>query len=245
MSRPAHPASDNVPKSVASRDGNVILLQGRFAAYSGCYNIGRHTYIGLSMGTAGRLFRRSCAGIIDVNWRSGQIGVALGHSEGEGRSPDIRITALGIDLSRYFSDNDILGPAPDLTAAAMRLNDDPLLVNIIKAMWAEAEIAGHTTSFFDHCVLRLLDRLASLDNHILKAPVQVRALGYKTEAAIRDYIESRLEDDLSVRELALQFDRDVKSFTRAFRQSFGRNPFSYITRRRMERAQTLISQGIT
>ncbi|WP_081866862.1 MULTISPECIES: helix-turn-helix domain-containing protein [Asaia] len=43
--------------------------------------------------------------------------------------------------------------------------------------------------------------------------------------------------------MALQFDRNVKSFTRAFRQSFGRNPFSYITRRRTERARTLSSQG--
>ncbi|QEH97777.1 helix-turn-helix domain-containing protein [Gluconobacter thailandicus] len=243
MSRLAYPSADITPKSIASKDGNVILLKGRFAAYSGCYDLGRHTYIGLCTGSAGRLYRRSCTGIIDVNWRPGQIGVALGHSRGEGRSPDIHITALGIDLGRYFAVDNALSPAPDLTAAAGRLNDDPLLVNIIKTMWEEAEIVGSTTLFFDHCTLRLLDRLAILDNKISKAPLQVRNFGCKTQAAVRDYIESRLEDDLSVHELARQFDRDVRSFTRAFRQSFGRNPFSYITLRKMERAKTLLMQG--
>jgi AraC-like DNA-binding protein len=54
------------------------------------------------------------------------------------------------------------------------------------------------------------------------------------------HIDDRLQDRIRVQDLAKLVSLSPSYFSRAFRDSFGERPHNYITRTRMERAQTLM-----
>jgi AraC family transcriptional regulator len=60
---------------------------------------------------------------------------------------------------------------------------------------------------------------------------------------VLDYIEQHLGDDISVGNLAAVACLSIFHFTRAFAASVGMPPHAYISRRRLERAKTLMSRG--
>jgi len=64
------------------------------------------------------------------------------------------------------------------------------------------------------------------------APWQMRA--------VRKHIEDRLAEPLRVRDLAKLVSLSVSYFSRAFKDSFGELPHTYIVRMRIERAQALM-----
>jgi AraC family transcriptional regulator len=67
------------------------------------------------------------------------------------------------------------------------------------------------------------------------SPAQVRRM--------MDYIESRLHEQLSLETLAAVAGMGVWTFTRHFRESFGRTPHAYIIERRIDRARRLLVEG--
>jgi AraC family transcriptional regulator len=59
---------------------------------------------------------------------------------------------------------------------------------------------------------------------------------------VLDYIESALDEDLSLESLAQQANYSQHFFARAFRKQMGEAPHQYVLRRRIERAKQLLSQ---
>ena len=59
---------------------------------------------------------------------------------------------------------------------------------------------------------------------------------------IREYIDSHLDGNISLETLASTAGLSVHHFARAFRQSVGEPPHSYLLRRRIERAQEMLKQ---
>ncbi len=57
---------------------------------------------------------------------------------------------------------------------------------------------------------------------------------------VRNYIEDRLGGSVLIRDLAKLVSLSPSHFSRAFKESFGDSPHSYIIRKRVERAQTLM-----
>jgi AraC family transcriptional regulator len=57
---------------------------------------------------------------------------------------------------------------------------------------------------------------------------------------VRNYIEDRLRGPVRVKDLAKLVSLSASYFSRAFRESFGELPHTYITRMRIERAKTLM-----
>lgn len=58
--------------------------------------------------------------------------------------------------------------------------------------------------------------------------------------AVQQYVESRLEQDLGLGQLAAIVGMNVDSFVRAFRQTTGTTPHQYVLRQRIRRAQALL-----
>jgi AraC family transcriptional regulator len=67
------------------------------------------------------------------------------------------------------------------------------------------------------------------------SPTQVRRL--------TDYINGRLHEQLNLESLAAVAGVGVWTFTRHFRDSFGRTPHAYIIERRIDRARRLLAQS--
>ena len=87
-------------------------------------------------------------------------------------------------------------------------------------------------------------RIALLD--ALPQPTSAaRSLGGLPPAAarrVREYIDSNLDENVGLDMLAGTAGLSVHHFARAFRQSFGEPPHSYVLRRRIERAQEMLKQ---
>lgn len=88
-------------------------------------------------------------------------------------------------------------------------------------------------------VVHLLRRYASVE------PVSFSARGQLAPALRRrlvDHIEARLDQDLTLKELADIANMGVWNFSKHFRASFQTSPHQYIVERRVERAHALLSQ---
>ncbi len=60
---------------------------------------------------------------------------------------------------------------------------------------------------------------------------------------VTDYISDRLEEELSLNELAAIAQLSPYHFSRAFKQSTGISPHRYVIQQRIERAKQLLLQG--
>jgi AraC family transcriptional regulator len=122
---------------------------------------------------------------------------------------------------------------------------DPLIEQIglaLVAQLAAGEGAGglYAESLARTLALHLLRlsstaALVSLSSH--------RTLTSRQIALLRDYMYDRLDQDISLRELAASVNLSVSYFTRLFKQSLGLTPHQYLMACRVERAKSLILQG--
>jgi AraC family transcriptional regulator len=60
---------------------------------------------------------------------------------------------------------------------------------------------------------------------------------------LTEYIDSRLHESLNLETLAAVVGLGMWTFTRHFRESFGRTPHAYVIERRIDRAQRLLAQS--
>jgi transcriptional regulator GlxA family with amidase domain len=59
---------------------------------------------------------------------------------------------------------------------------------------------------------------------------------------VREYIDGRLDDDISLDALAAVAELSRCHFARAFKQSVGTSPHAYVMQRRLERAERLLAE---
>ncbi len=57
---------------------------------------------------------------------------------------------------------------------------------------------------------------------------------------VSDYLDERIDTPVRIDDLAAQANLSTSHFTRAFSIRFGMSPYSFITKRRLEKAQMLI-----
>jgi AraC family transcriptional regulator len=72
------------------------------------------------------------------------------------------------------------------------------------------------------------------------APVMHGGLAGRQQKEVADYIEARLDEEISLQDLAAVAQLSPFHFARAFKQSFGEPPHRYLVVRRMERAKGLL-----
>jgi len=135
---------------------------------------------------------------------------------------------------------------PELGAAASRFEylgglQDPLLTQIVTALAQESEggfadrilIESLGTALCIRIAQRFLGRLPLPTSHGL-SPERLQR--------VRDYVETHLDDDLSLTVLADIACLSPYHFSRSFKQSTGVGPQRYVIQRRLERAKRLLRQ---
>jgi AraC family transcriptional regulator len=144
----------------------------------------------------------------------------------------------------------ICGEIMDRCVADVRLRDilkthDPAVVTAVAAITREARQQALGSALYVEAVAT---RLAV---HLIRnyASVTVRepsGKGRLSPAQVRrltEYIDTRLHESPNLETLAAVAGMGVWSFTRRFRESFGRTPHAYLIERRIDRARRLLAQG--
>jgi AraC family transcriptional regulator len=158
----------------------------------------------------------------------------------------------------YLSEGLVSGIANEImdrSVAEVRLRDvlkaeDPIVTAGVDTIASEATTPSLGGALYVEAVA------TQLTVHLLRnyASVRFREAGDKGRLSpgqarrVAEYIDSRLHEPLSLETLAGVAGLGVWSFTRRFRQSFGRAPHAYVierrVERRVERARGLLAQGL-
>lgn len=153
----------------------------------------------------------------------------------------------------YLSEKTVAAVAADMLErpiADIRLHDllnvrDPVVTGIVDAI---AQETGQRAIGGTLCAEALGVQLSV---HLLRKYASVscsepRAAGVFAPALRRrlaDYIETRLHDRITLDALAAEAGMGAWTFSRRFRQTFGKAPHAYVVDCRIERAKRLIEQG--
>ena len=153
----------------------------------------------------------------------------------------------------YLTDNllsRVCAEVTDRCVADVGLHDvlkahDPIVRTAVAAITREAQHQALGSALYVEAVatqlaVHLLRNYASMkfrepNGKGRLSPAQVRR--------VTDYIDSRLHERLNLESLAAVAGVGVWTFTRHFRDSFGRTPHAYIIERRIARARRLLAQS--
>ena len=115
---------------------------------------------------------------------------------------------------------------------------DPALAQQIVRLWHEAaDEAAASALLADEVMRTLLAALARRTNSRPSRRLGRERLPNHTVRRLRDYVESRLGDDLDVATLADVAELSPAHFARAFAATVGMTPFRYVMSRRLARAR--------
>lgn len=227
--------------SVADRHGVGMLAFADFSSHEGEYAPSSCLMINLCTARGGRILRQGDGPRLEGVLRPGTVAVALPGTAAHGRWCSTQM--LGIAVAPDTLQAAGIGPGgmDALHGAASQLLDDPVLAAVMTALWRDAETHAASGAFFEQGVHVLLRRLASFRTRPA-GRARVRPLSGPGLEQVLELIESRLEEDVRIVELAEASGRDVSTFSRAFAAATGVTPYAYFTARRMERARMLLAR---
>lgn len=176
--------------------------------------------------------------------------------QGSDRPGALSFVPAGVERSGYFHEADLvysalwLDPSLDLPGCSALL-DRPIRVNgsdevvrsLIGSLAAEVS-AGHLPDsvYLDHLVSLVSLRLANGGPD--ESPgKRRRRLGPQLVKRLTEYIESRLDSDISLTDLARLACMPVDTFSRHFRAETGMAPYAYVLERRVRRAEALLQSS--
>jgi AraC family transcriptional regulator len=222
---------------VTSRDGSVTLNLTDYSSYQGAFGYSDRLNIYMGVKGSGRIIRHSPAQALEATIHPGRVGLGVPETAGEGLWDNLSLLALGADLSKLPLDEGKIVKPDAFVPIGSRLHDDPLLTAVLTAMWREAEAHGHVSAFFEHGLLIVANRLLELPT---VEPSIIRRLSDPQLKRAVERIEDALAEDLTIGELAGLAGMSRHHFSRAFKAATGLPPYEYLTRRRVERAKSLL-----
>jgi AraC family transcriptional regulator len=121
---------------------------------------------------------------------------------------------------------------------------DPFVSHVVQALRDLAR-EGHPagSSYGESLGMALAGHLSSRYSDAAEPPRELRGgLPARRMQRISDYVDSNLEREISLRDLAREAGMSVFHFARMFKQSNGFPPHQYILRRRIDRARSLLGR---
>jgi AraC family transcriptional regulator len=192
--------------------------------------------------------RRTDSGWTKAHWSPGDVSV-LPRSERSHWRWTEEIDVCHVYLTEAFVSR-ICAEIMDRCVADVQLHvvmktHDPVVTGAVAAVMHEAQQQELGNALYVEAVatqlaVHLLRNYASVtfrepSGKGRLSPAQVRRL--------TEYIDSRLHESPNLETLAEVAGLGVWSFTRHFRESFGRTPHAYVIERRIDRARRLLTQG--
>ena len=229
---------------ISNPSGSVVISQASYGAFSGIGRDRPYAVFMLCVGGGGRTVRKNNSVLLDDIWQPGRAGFALPESAAEGFTPAMDTLAIAFDIDDIPACHSGSINPEELRPATRQLLDDTLLTELMLALLRNAECHGAASAFFDHGVSLLIYRLTQLLQS-QRYPTRITASNCgKLEAAMA-MMDTRLDGDLRVTELAHACGLDAKTFTRTFKRQTGYTPYQYLTFQRMKLARLLLLNDTT
>ena len=160
---------------------------------------------------------------------------------------DVEVTHVYLTERLVF---DVVSEVSGRSAASVDLADvlrteDGVMTAAVDAIAREASEHGMGSELYVDAVARqlvihLLRRYADIGYRTLPQRGQLSEMQKRT---VLDYIESRLHEPLSLKDIAAQINMAACTFSRYFRRTLGTTPYAYVMDRRLERASHLLRDG--
>jgi AraC-like DNA-binding protein len=138
--------------------------------------------------------------------------------------------------------------AVPMTVQAHRESEDAVLVlDVANSLAQLLEFAGKEIDDDHEAAKATIARASSLlrvELDRMAAPASERAVagqlaGWQARR-VRRFVDERLDQVIHIEDLAKVAQRSAAYFCRAFKRTFGETPHSYIVRRRLDKAETLM-----
>lgn len=229
---------------VADPKGLSLLVHADFAAAESVYEPAPFLMINLCTAHIGKIRRVGSGPSFEGTIRPGTVTMSLPNTAASGYWSKTQQLGIAINPSVLSEQHKEILSSDILVPAASHIHQDTLLSSVMTAMWRDAEVNGLSTAFFEQGIYLLLNHLANYKYKKVEKSVVYALKGSRLQQVL-DLIESRLTDNISVPELALIAQQDVRSFTRSFFAATGFPPYAYFTYRRMESAKRLLRHSKT
>jgi AraC family transcriptional regulator len=174
---------------------------------------------------------------------------------GRDRAGTVSVVPTGVERCAAYRHADIrcciLWISPEIArdvglpnAPALLSNRVERIVSGLLAALADEVEAGRSpdNTYVEHLVGVLLHRVALLDGKKTLQPTR-RALDSATVCRVADYIDSSLDAEISLSDLARIAEMPLDYFARSFRAATGAPPYAYVLSRRLQRARELLLQS--
>lgn len=120
---------------------------------------------------------------------------------------------------------------------------DPTILHVAQLLKSEVNSGGFAGKLYTESVRNLLavHLLRNYTGAVEKPALDDSPLDALKLNQVKDFIEQRLADDLSIADMAAVVHMSQFHFARAFKTATGQSPHRYLTQRRMEQAKVLLS----
>jgi AraC family transcriptional regulator len=230
--------------SLSDPNGMLQLAHADFPDFERTFEASPRLMLNLCTSGIGKFGRFADAANLEGIIRSGDVTIALPNSKAEAYCSSISMLGIAVDISIAESRFEEKISIDTLLPAASDFHKNQLVTSVMTALWRDAETNGLTSAFFEHGLLIVINELT---NYRRKTPSSrsVKALSGKNLKRSLEFIDSQLDSNVRVTEIAKEANLDVRTFTRAFRAATGYAPFEYLTIRRMKLAKELLRKGYT
>jgi AraC family transcriptional regulator len=156
----------------------------------------------------------------------------------DGATDELHLYVAPTWLAEVASQAGVLAPEP-LERFAF---SDPLLRALADALLEDRQGTSAGGALYRDALSETIAlRLIRAHCRTLAAPPARASLAPARLRRVRDLVEERLEDDLSLDDLAAAAGLSRAHFARAFRQTTGQTPYGYLRERRVARARALLA----
>lgn len=223
-------------------DNSIWVTTASLPAHDGAFEISSGVMLALNLAGCGRYVCATDDWEVDAIMHPNTLAITLPDMVAEGKTPEAQLLGIALDARQVEATLAECGGVMSLEAAAQDLHADPLIQAVMVALWRDAEAHGLSSAFFEHGISMILRRLAGYRRP--STPDQaVRPMSLAALTRTKELIESRLDSDITVSEIAQEIGQDRRSLTVGFQAATGFTPHKYLTYRRMERAKSLLRTG--
>lgn len=219
--------------------GSVVVARSTFKRFEGEGQALPYAALVLCLGGGGETYREHDTFRFKDVWQPGKVGLALPGPAAKGYAPEMEALLIAFELDAIPACHGRTLGSTDLHAVQSQLYDDKLAASVMQTLFRDAETHGSSSVFFEHGLSLVLHRLAMLaalepHKHAME-PMPSDAL-----TPVLDVIDARLEEDLTIKDLATLLGLKPRTFSRLFKRETGSTPYRYLTNQRMERAKRLL-----
>lgn len=232
---------DRKSRYFSNESGTLIAVRCAFSHFIGDIEPSDFLRVALNIGGGGVVTEFRGKEQVTRNWKKGSIYISSSEPC-KIDCPPVEVLAVAINLAAWNQQGICHYSHADFRYAIEHPPSDLLVSSVLKALWESAQLYGVDTDFFQAGCLQVLARLSQLEL-CEGTKVVNQAISKEALLVIDNFIDQRMEQRITIAQLAQSIHMDEARFARVFPQTVGQTPFAYLTTKRILCAQRMLISG--